>query len=406
MANHYDIVIVGGGLSGLTLATELKKQPTLRDQSVLILERDSKTANDRTWCFWAKPDEPLPPVVHCQWERSHFFGENGFATTFDLAPYRYNMIRSGDFYAWAKAFLAQQPAVDWRTVRVDKIDHATGEVLTNSGIFTGKQIFNSALLPRPLLPDASPLYPNPPFSVAAQTPIDRAAKGYTHLLQHFKGWIIRTEQPVFADGVMTLMDYRMEQGSDTRFVYVLPLAPNRALVEYTVFSPELSPAAAYDEALRLYLQQHLHLTDFHIEESEFGVIPMGDFPLGHIQEGRTVNIGTAAGFVKMSSGYAFMRTQRKIRQFVADWAKNGHFNVKLLQQNKRFALYDSVLLRVLRNGELGGGSVFTTLFSSLPPTMILRFLDEDTHLGQELRLMNTVPKLPFLRATGQVIGRR
>jgi lycopene beta-cyclase len=404
MATHYDIIIVGGGLSGLTLATELRKYPAFARKSLLILERDGKTANDRTWCFWAKPDEPLPPVVHRMWERSHFFGP-GFSTTFDLAPYRYHMIRSADFYAWAKKQLVELGGVDWRTTSVTEIEHDTGTVFSKAGVFHGTHVFNSAILPKPLLPRPSSVYPNSPFSVSKQPETEGVQRGYSHLLQHFKGWMIHTEQPVFADGVMTLMDYRIEQDGETRFVYVLPTAPDKALVEFTIFSPALADADAYDTALAQYLQQHLNLTSYTIEETEFGVIPMADIPLGNLQDGHTIHIGTAGGFVKMSSGYAFVRTQRKIRQFVADWAEKGAFNIKILQQNKRFALYDSVLLRVLRNGELGGDTVFTTLFKSLPPTVILRFLDEDTHIGQELKLMNTVPKLPFLKAAGQVILR-
>ena len=70
------------------------------------------------------------------------------------------------------------------------------------------------------------------------------------LLQHFKGWYIETKQACFQPDSATLMDFRAEQNRGTAFFYVLPFSATKALVEYTLFSPNLLAENEYDEALK------------------------------------------------------------------------------------------------------------------------------------------------------------
>ena len=49
------------------MAVEMAARPFFDQFRIIILERDKKAVNDRTWCFWATPDEPLPPVISRSW---------------------------------------------------------------------------------------------------------------------------------------------------------------------------------------------------------------------------------------------------------------------------------------------------------------------------------------------------
>ena len=49
----YDYIIAGAGLAGLMLALEMSKS-SLKNKKVLLVDKDPKNTNDRTWCFWAK----------------------------------------------------------------------------------------------------------------------------------------------------------------------------------------------------------------------------------------------------------------------------------------------------------------------------------------------------------------
>ncbi len=379
------------------MALELAKYPAFRDKRILLIDRDDKTRNDRTWCFWATDTEDLPPVIFQQWEQCRFFSAT-FQTTLQLAPYRYCMVRGLDFYNWAKKELAQYAHIQQFTAQIISIDAGIGTVETDQGTFTAAWILNSALTATPLLPAANSLYPNPPL-----TPIAQAKKpdNFTWLLQHFKGWIIETGKPVFEPNIATLMDYRLDQKGETRFVYVLPFTPTRALVEFTVFSPRLCEAEEYDQQLRLYIEQLLHITDFQVVETEFGVIPMTDYAFKPPADGRVINIGIAGGFVKASSGYAFKRTQRKLRAFAAAWAATGAPDTALLQSPWRFRAFDSIFLRVLRNDNSLGGRIFSDLFRHLPTELVFRFLDEDVTGWEQIRLASGAPTWAFTRAAFQ-----
>ncbi|MEO6037793.1 MAG: lycopene cyclase family protein, partial [Saprospiraceae bacterium] len=390
-----DILLAGGGLSGLTMAIELARQPFFENQRILLLDREEKANNDRTWCFWATTEEPLPPVIFQSWDQCKFYGAQ-LETTLAIAPFRYHMVRGLDFYRWAKQELAGYPNVRRLTTNILSIDAATGMVRTENGDFTAGRIFNSAFTQRALLPDASHLYPQPPFTSPARG-TKTAGDPYVHLLQHFQGWILETPTPAFDPHAMTFMDYRLEQHGQTRFVYVLPFSETRALVEFTVFSEHLCPAEAYDQALQDYIRNQLKINDFKIVEREFGVIPMTDQPFSTTQ-GRVTNIGTAGGFVKASSGYAFLRTQRRLRAFVADWVRRGQPDPALLRSARRYRFFDSVMLRVLQNGQVTGKDFFTGLFRQLPAPLVFRFLDEDAGFLETLRLLSAPPTLPFLRA--------
>ena len=57
------------------------------------------------------------------------------------------------------------------------------------------------------------------------------------------------------------MDFRVAQDHGTTFVYVMPFSANKALVEFTLFSPSLLEQDAYDEGLRDYVKDYLNITD-------------------------------------------------------------------------------------------------------------------------------------------------
>ena len=115
-------------------------------------------------------------------------------------------------------------------------------------------------------------------------------------------------------------------------------------------------------------------------------------------EGRVINIGTAGGFVKASSGYAFLRTQRRLRAFVRAWAATGRPEPRILRSTWYYRFFDSILLRVLQDKRMTGKDFFTRLFRRLPAPLVFRFLDEDAGFREILRLISAPPTWPFLRA--------
>ncbi|MBD0278581.1 MAG: lycopene cyclase, partial [Flavisolibacter sp.] len=65
--------------------------------------------------------------------------------------------------------------------------------------------------------------------------------------------------------------------------------------------------------------------------------------------------------------------------------------------------YDSVLLHILQHRQLPGAAIFTDLFKKNAPQKVLQFLDNETSLVEELRIISTLPTLPFAKAALQHI---
>ena len=50
---------------------------------------------------------------------------------------------------------------------------------------------------------------------------------------------------------------------------------------------------------------------------------------------------------------------------------------------------------------LDGAIIFTNLFKKNAPEQVLQFLDNETTLAEELRIISTLPALPFAKAAFQ-----
>lgn len=373
--NHFDYIITGAGCAGLSLVMHLLQQKSLQQKRILLIDETAKNKNDRTWCFWEKEEGLFEPIVCKQWETLRFYSDH-FSRAFTIQPFRYKMIRGDDFYDYCFAALKKHPSVVFLQAKVERhfSENTTG-VIADGKTFTADFVFNSILFQKPAL-----------------------QKGEVWLLQHFKGWLVNTEEKAFSAEEATLMDFRISQKNGTAFCYLLPLTPTRALVEYTLFTPSLLPPEAYDEELKTYLADFLNVPHFQIEETEFGVIPMTNhrFPK---RQNNIINIGTAGGQTKGSSGYTFYFIQQHSKAIAESLSQEGHPFVA--PPPGRFHFYDSVLLQVLAKNLLPGKAVFTQLFQKNKPQDVLAFLNNASSLLTELRIISTLPTGPFLKAALQ-----
>ena len=228
-----------------------------------------------------------------------------------------------------------------------------------------------------------------------------SAKQYW-LLQHFKGWLIKTERPAFDPAIGTLMDFRTSQAEGATFFYVLPFSTTEALVEYTLFSDKILESQVYDAALEQYIRGQLGISSYQILEREFGVIPMTNYKFSS-RQGNIINMGTAGGQTKASSGYTFQFIQKRSKALVESLVQYGH-PFQVTADSRRFHFYDSVLLHILHKRILPGANVFTDLFKKNKASHVFAFLDNETTLADELRIISTLPTLPFTKAALQQLA--
>lgn len=372
--SSYDFIIAGGGLAGLSLAWRLKRS-TLKDCRLLVIDREKKSSNDHTWCFWDSEPSDFEAAVFHRWKNLEFVCPGGEVIDLPIGEsgLEYRMIRAEDLYSLINDDLRRSGSADFLCEEITGI--GDGWVETATGRFTaGKYVFDSV-------------------SVS-----DLRDRRYNNLLQHFLGYFVETGKDVFDPDAATLFDFRVPQHGECRFGYVLPLTARRALVEFTVFSKSLLEQDEYRTNLENYIDGILGAGEYEVLEEEFGVIPMSDEPPVTRPFDRTVRIGTAGGYVKPSTGYSFRRTEQRLRSIVSS-LENGSGIPDFRTASSRWKLYlDSVFLNVLRAGRHPAADVFERLFRRNPATTVLRFLDEKTGIREDLRIMRTVPFFPFMKA--------
>jgi len=372
---HYDYIFAGAGAAGLSLLTRMITSGKFSDKKILLIDKAPKTANDRTWCFWEKEASFFEKIVYRKWDRL-LFESNSFSAALNIAPYQYKMIRGIDFYNYCFHLISKEANIDVRygMIRFEQLtENNTTIYLDDKELSTEKSIiFNS-------IPFTSPSH-----------------KKKLHLLQHFKGWIIETNEKKFDPGVGTLMDFRVHQDQGATFVYVLPLDANRALVEYTLFTEKLLSTDTYDKELRNYISRFMQLQQYTVAEEEFGVIPMTNARFPFYQNG-IYHIGTAGGQTKASTGYTFQFIQKQSKQIVERLERNQSLQ-DITNPPARFHFYDSVLLQLLFDKIPEGHEIFTRLFQRNKASAIFKFLDNESSLLEELRIISSLQIAPFFKA--------
>ncbi len=384
MQQQYDYIIIGAGCAGLSLLYRMLQQPFFSNKKILLIDKQQKIYNDRTWCFWEKQPGMFEEIVHSRWKQIDFYS-NEFSARYDLEPYEYKMIRGIDLYETVLNKVKNSSNV---TVAYDEVLSVSNQqeialVKTDAGQFTASYIFNSIF-----------------FNDWKQQVIQQ--KDVHFLLQHFKGWLIETDKDYFDERIATFMDFRTDQNEGTAFIYVLPIASNKALIEYTLFTENVLEQHQYDEELNRYIHEVLGINKFSLLHEEYGIIPMTNHKFSK-GEGRLINIGTAGGQTKGSSGYTFQFIQKHSEKII-DAVMLGES--PLLMQDfasKRYRLYDSILLKVLSHKKMKGDKLFSLLFKKNATEVIFKFLDNESSFKEELKIMYSMPAGIFMPVAMQKI---
>jgi lycopene beta-cyclase len=371
-----DVAVVGAGGAGAGLLIQLARQrrPDADLPTVAIVDPVHRAGRDRTWCFWDAGTSAVDAAIHRQWRSVLLVDEHGLRHRLDLDPLRYVMIRSQELYALADAAATELGAVRVDAAATSVVDHADrATVHTDQGPVEARWVLDS----RPARPRRPPT---------------------TALLQHFRGWMVRFPSDVLDPTAPVFMDFTVPQpASGLAFGYVLPDDARSGLVEYTEFSRRRLPGAAYDEALTRYLADGWG-SAYDIEDVEDGAIPMTDGVPARRVGRRLVRLGTAGGATRPSTGYTFAAMQRQARS-VAAALLAGADPLPPPAYPARHRWMDSVLLRALDRGLVDGPSLFTRLLLGNPPQRVLRFLDGDTSVLEELSIMGSTPTVAMARAT-------
>ena len=381
MKEKYDYIICGAGLSGLILASRIFEDRFFDDKNILLIDKDLKSSVNKTWCFWETGNSVWKDYIVKSWD-TVIFKSKGFKKEKSLQNYSYKMIKSKFFLDSIINKIKQANNFDFFQDEIVDFIESENNVLvkTKSNQFLTNNVFNSCV-------DIDEI---------------KSKTSYPFLLQHFLGWTIETEESVFNEKKATIMDFSIDQKDETRFFYVLPLSDKKALIEFTVFSKDLLKKDEYELELIKYIKS-LKIDKYKIIENEFGVIPMTCYPFERKNTSKILNIGTAGGWTKPSSGYTFKFIEKNTIKLLAHIKKNTQFsNFKI---KTRHWIYDLIFLDVLYKNNYLGSNLFTKMFSKNPMEKIFMFLDNETSITDELKITASFPKRIFTNSLVNNIGK-
>ena len=369
---NYDYIFTGSGLAALMTVYKMIQSVDFKDKSILLIDQDTKKTNDRTWCFWQEGTSTWDQSVSKKWD-SALFANAHFKRDLDLQPYHYNQVKGLDFHNQVFDLISKQKNIHFLNETVTDINELETHVFvaTATENFTASAVFNS-------------IYRKAEVETQTQYPV---------LQQHFIGWFIKSKEAAFNPNQATFMDFSVAQKGNTRFMYVLPTATTEALLEYTLFSHDLLAKSEYESEIQNYISK-IGITDYDIIEKEQGSIPMTCYPFWKKNSQRVLNIGTAGGWTKASTGYTFKNSDKKSTQLIAFLKQETDF--RKYHKRSKFWFYDLLLLDILDRKNEKGAAIFSSMFKKGSPALIFKFLDEETSLYEDIKVILKCPKTPFI----------
>ena len=375
MVSEVDLIILGGGCAGLSLALRLCALGTACPKT-LVIEQRPAYYNDRTWCFWGDSETKVESLVSHEWQWLELTSGKR-AVLFDCGSNSYQMIAASDFYAYARQAIQQTTSVRLNlgtAVTAEPIKVATGWcVETDQGKVIAKMVVDT----RP-----------------GQTCDSKNAV----LWQSFYGHEVACEVESFDSQRAVLMAFTTTTFNQIAFTYILPISRHRALIEATVFGPQPLKAIDLTEQLEVAKIRCLDKNNSFIVRSESGTLPMGltnrpnsiGLGQGHIK------VGVMSGAARPSSGFAFQRIQHWAEQCCLSIAQGngpvGHAKDPLIMR-----MMDHLFLKVIASKPQLAPDLFLSIFEKANSASVIRFLSGRCTSKDYFQIMSALPSSHFIR---------
>tara|TARA_E500000178_G_scaffold120616_1_gene120655 strand:+ start:165 stop:716 length:552 start_codon:yes stop_codon:yes gene_type:complete len=177
------------------------------------------------------------------------------------------------------------------------------------------------------------------------------------------------------------------------FFYTLPYSKTKALVETTWISNLNDPTLKdYDNQLKNYIENNLKIKNYKINYKETGQIPL--FHPKYIKKLNQIEIGTAGGMTRLSTGYTFLNIQdqsKYIRQNINKIREKELFSI-----NKKYQFLDNIFLKVLKKNPKKMPKIFYKMFNC-PPNTVINFLSNKSKILEDFSIIMKMPKWMFLK---------
>lgn len=366
-----DYLFIGAGASTTLLLQSLKNKGLLKGKSIVIIDPDSKKNNDKTYCFWSTDEELVfsdcKHLINHTWSKAHV----NDCEIADISPLRYHHITGMNVYNELRSIINEYNIQREFEAVINISENNSDTIIeTKSNTYTANYIFDSRA--------AS-------FSITKENQCT--------LYQSFIGYTIQTENEINNHDSVCIMDFNVEQLNHTQFIYTLPFNTRTALVEITRFGSEIIRNEEAEPLLEKYILEKYG--EYKIEEIEQGCIPMSNAHINNTNYKNVINIGSRAGAIKPSTGYAFKRMHAHSEK-ISESLKLNNSNVYIEHKN-RFRFYDRLLLLILKKQPKMGKPIFEKLFSNNKLKNVLQFIDEQSSITQDIKILSSLPFYPFIK---------
>ena len=349
---EFDYIIIGGGCAWLSLAYELDLHSKLKDKTLAIVEHRDEYKRDKTWSFWKVSPHNFEDCTIKSWD-NFTINIPSHLKHVDCKNMPYQTIDSGLFY---------QKIID--------------KIKQNNNIYFFKNI-NEVNTENSFI-----------FNSVGDK-IDNKSS----LWQHFSGIEIETSKDFFDEKIFNLMDFDCDQKNSVHFFYTLPFSKTKALIETTWIS-DLNNTSLndYDIQLKDYIEDKLKIKNYKINYKETGAIPL--FHPNNIKKLNQIEIGTAGGMTRLSTGYTFLNIQEQSK-YIRKNIENIK-DTKIFSIERKYEFLDNIFLKVLKKNPERMAQIFYKMFNSSPNTVI-NFLSNKSNILEDISIISKMPKWVFLK---------
>lgn len=373
-AEHCDVLLLGGGLANSLIALELRRRrPELR---VVLVERRRGFDSLHTWCIFR------PDVSDAGWsvlERQFDYRWSGYTVAFP----DYTRIFSTGYACVTGLTLSAAVA---QALREDLL---VGSDVEEAGA-QGARLADGRHFLAPLVIDG------------------RGWRGSGALRcgwQKFAGLECRLVQTHSLDRPV-VMDATADQKDGFRFLYTLPLGPDRLLIEDTRYSGSsaLDVSDLESEIHRYADAKGWRIAE--IERRENGVLPVvlgGDLQAFLSEQGAIPTVGLRGGFFHPTTGYSLAQAAETAAHIAAMPRLNSAAVAGELRQRASAAWNEARFYRGLNRMLFHAAAPherrqIMQRFYQLPQPLIERFYGRRITLADKARILLGRPPVPISAA--------
>ncbi len=368
------IILVGGGLAnGLIAYRLLQKRPEI---DLIVLERGDSLGGNHTWSFHETDVEPetldwLKPLVVQRWSgQSVAFPSiaRQFTTPYcSISSERFHEVVAGALGHRLRLGVSARPATG--TI----VECADGELIDGAAVIDGRGAVKR--------------------------------RGLELGWQKFLGLEVRTVRPHGVEAPV-IMDAAIEQTDGYRFVYLLPFAPDRLLIEDTHYSntPLFDPDGYHGEVLAYARRKGWQIAE--IVRSEHGALPiaLGGRVDALFEENPLVaRSGLAAGLFHPTTGYSLPDAARLADLIAAEPVLDAQRLSQLVRTHalklwRRRRIYRLLNRMLFHAADPARRHHVLAHFYRLPQDLVERFYADKLTAYDKLRILTGRPPVSVTRA--------